>query len=154
MQTDGPATGLGANDLLMIHQLLAYYGHVVDDCDWARFDELFTPDATLDYTRAGASAVFTGLDEIRAFFRDANHPSAHHVLNIVVTESGGEVRVRSKFFVPYTRETHVPKRWFGGDYDDVVVRTDRGWRFTFRRCTGRWQFTTDEEPVPPHRRTW
>jgi 3-phenylpropionate/cinnamic acid dioxygenase small subunit len=154
MPTDGPATGLGTHDLLMIHQLLAYYGHVVDDRDWARFDELFTPDATLDYTRAGAAAVFTGLDEIGAFFRDANHPSAHHVLNIVVTESGGEVRVRSKFFVPYTRETHTPKRWLGGDYDDVVVRTDRGWRFTFRRCTGRWQFTTDDEPIPPHRRTW
>jgi 3-phenylpropionate/cinnamic acid dioxygenase small subunit len=154
MPTDGPATGLGTHDLLRIHQLLAYYGHVVDDRDWARFDELFTPDATLDYTRAGASAVFTGLDEIRAFFRDANHPSAHHVLNIVVTESDGEVRVRSKFLVPYTRETHTPKRWFGGDYDDVVVRTDEGWRFAYRRCTGRWQFTSDEASAPPHRRTW
>jgi 3-phenylpropionate/cinnamic acid dioxygenase small subunit len=150
---DGEAE-LGAYDLLMIHQLLAYYGHVVDDRDWDRFVELFTPDATLDYTRAGAPTVLHGVDEIRAFFRDANHPSAHHVLNIVVTRSGGEVRVRSKFFVPYTRETHVPKRWFGGDYDDVVVRTDTGWRFAFRACTGRWQFTTDEEPIPPHRRTW
>ncbi|HVD29825.1 MAG TPA: nuclear transport factor 2 family protein [Mycobacteriales bacterium] len=154
MPTDGRATGLGTRDLLMIHQLLAYYGHVVDDRYWARFDELFTPDATIDYTRAGAATVHSGLEEIRAFFADANHPSAHHVLNIVVTPSDGEVRVRSKFFVPYTRETHTPKRWFGGDYDDIVVRTDEGWRFVFRRCTGRWQFTTDEEPVPPHRRTW
>ena len=124
MPTDGPATGLGTHDLLMIHQLLAYYGHVVDDRDWARFDELFTPDAILDYTRAGAGAVFTGLDEIRAFFRDANHPSAHHVLNIVVTESGGEVRVRSKFFVPYTRETHMPKRWFDEKHRHSHVALD------------------------------
>jgi 3-phenylpropionate/cinnamic acid dioxygenase small subunit len=154
MPTDGPATGLGTHDLLMIHQLLAYYGHVVDDRDWDRFDELFTPDAVLDYTRAGASAVFHGLEEIRAFFRDVNHPSAHHVLNIVVTQRDGQVLVRSKFFVPYTRETHVPKRWSGGTYDDVVVPTDAGWRFASRVCSVQWQFTTDQEPIPPHRRTW
>ena len=151
----GAATSeLGALDLLLIHQLLAHYGHVVDDADWDRFDELFTPDATVDYTRAGAPGVLHGIEEIRAFFRDANHPSAHHVLNIVVTQHGGEVRVRSKFFAPYTRERHTPKRWKGGTYDDVVVPTDAGWRFAFRACTGRWQLTTDDEPIPPHRRTW
>src|SRR5687768_4509262 len=56
---DGEAD-LGAYDLLMIHQLLGYYGHVVDDRDWDRFAELFTPDATLDYTRAGAPTLFHG----------------------------------------------------------------------------------------------
>jgi len=145
---------LSAHDLLQIHQLLAYYGHVLDDRDWARLDELFTPDATIDYTRAGAAEVHSGLEAIRAFFAGANHPSAHHVLNIVVRRSDGEVQVRSKFFVPYTRETHVPKRWFGGTYDDVVVPTDAGWRFAHRTCTGQWQFTTDAEPIAPHRRTW
>jgi len=34
----------------MVHQLLACYGHVVHDRDRARFHELFTPDASLDYT--------------------------------------------------------------------------------------------------------
>ncbi|WP_448624263.1 nuclear transport factor 2 family protein [Geodermatophilus sp. URMC 64] len=149
--TDRP---LDAYDLMMIHQLLGYYGHVVDDKDWERFDELFTPDATLDYTAAGAPAVYHGVEEIRAFFRSVDHPSAHHVVNIVVTERDGQVRVRSKFFAPYTRETHTPKRWKGGTYDDVVVSTDAGWRFAFRACTAAWQFTTDDEPVEPHRRTW
>src|SRR4051794_36430686 len=149
---DGEAE-LGAYDLLMIHQLLAYYGHVVDDRDWNRFGELFTPDATLDYTRAGADRVFHGVEEIRAFFRDANHPSAHHVLNIVVTQSGGEVRVRSKFFVPYTREPPVPKRWLGGDSAAVVARPDPGGRSRSRASPGRGQSPPDEEPIPPHRRT-
>lgn len=149
-----PPDGLDALDILLVHQLLAQYGHVVDDRDWDRFDELFTPDATLDYTAAGATEVHSGLDAITGFFRAANHPSAHHVLNVVVTERDGEVRARSKFLVPYTRETHTPKRWYGGTYDDVVVRTDAGWRFASRICTGRWQFTVDEEPIPQHRRTW
>ena len=58
-------------------------------------------------------------------------------------EEDGEVRVRSKLFVPYTRPTHEPKRWYGGDYDDVVVRSPAGWRFTKRTCTARWLFTAD-----------
>ena len=35
-----------------------------------------------------------------------------------------------------------------------ILPPDAGWRFAFRTCTARWQFTTDDEPIPPHRRTW
>jgi len=154
MADQGPDGWPGADDVLRIHQLLAYYGHVLDDRDWGVLEEVFTADAVLDYTRAGATAVLHGLDEVRAFFAGANHPSAHHTTNVVVLRRAGEVRVRSKFFAPYTRESHVPKRWFGGTYDDVAVPTPVGWRLSHRTCVGQWQFTTDQEPVPPHRRTW
>ena len=50
---------MDSSDIIMIQQLLAEYGHVVDDRDWPRFRELFVPDARLDYTKAGASEVFT-----------------------------------------------------------------------------------------------
>jgi hypothetical protein len=76
------------------------------------------------------------------------------VLNVVVTERDGEVQVRSTFLVPYTRETHTPKRWYGGTYDDVVVRTEARWRFASRICTGRWRWSIDEAPIPPGRETW
>ena len=144
-----------ASDIIEIHQLLGLYGHVVDAGDWDRFDELFTADAALDYTAVRAPRVFRGVDEIREYFRDANHPSAHHVTNIVVFEAEGEVQVRSKFIAPYTRPTHDPSRWYGGDYEDVVVRTPAGWRFRQRVCRSRWQFTPGEqESLAEHRRTW
>jgi 3-phenylpropionate/cinnamic acid dioxygenase small subunit len=144
-----------ATDIIEIHQLLGLYGHVLDAHDWDRLDELFTRDAVLDYTGVRAPRIFHGLDEIRDFFRDANHPSAHHVTNIVVLEVDDEVRVHSKFFVPYTRASHTPRRWYGGDYHDVVVATSGGWRFRQRSCTRRWQFTPGEQDdVPEHRRTW
>jgi 3-phenylpropionate/cinnamic acid dioxygenase small subunit len=144
-----------ASDIIEIHQLLGLYGHLVDAKEWDRFAEVFEADAVLDYTGVRAPRVFSGLEEIRQYFRDANHPSAHHVTNIVVSEVAGEVRVKSKFLAPYTRATHDPLRWFGGDYDDVVVRTPAGWRFRRRVCTGRWQFTPGEqEELPEHRRTW
>ena len=88
-------------------------------------------------------------------YADANHPSAHHVTNIVVFEQDGEVHVRSKVLAPYTRPTHDAVRWYGGDYDDIVVRAPDGWRFRRRVCTGRWQLTQGEGAgVTEHRRTW
>jgi hypothetical protein len=147
---------LDATDIIEVHQLLGLYGHVVDAARWDRFEELFTPDAVLDYTAVRAPQVFRGVDEIRSYFAGANHPSAHHVTNVFVWDEGGEVRVHSKFLAPFTRETHSPRRWYGGDYEDVVVPTADGWRFRSRVCTGRWQFTVAgaEEEVPEHRRTW
>ncbi len=78
-----------AIDIIEVHQLLGQYGHIVDAQQWERFGELFEPDAELDYTRAGAPGVFHGLAAIQDFFREANHPSAHHVVNIVVYEEDG-----------------------------------------------------------------
>ncbi len=142
-------------DIIEVHQLLGLYGHLVDAKEWGRFDEIFTDDAVLDYTGVRAPRIFRGLDDICDYFRDANHPSAHHVTNIVVLEVDDEVRVHSKFFAPYTRASHTPRRWFGGDYHDVVVPTPQGWRFRRRKCIGRWLFTPGEhEELPEHRRTW
>jgi hypothetical protein len=104
-----------------------------------------------------APKVFHGIPEVVAYFEAANHPSAHHVANVWVDVVGDEVRVKSKFWVPFTRDSHRPKRWYGGDYDDVVVRTPDGWRFARRTCTARWQYTVDDagDPsVPEGRRTF
>ena len=147
---------MDALDLILIHQLLGQYGHLVDAKDWDRFAELFTDDAILDYTGVRAPEVLHGRAAIEDFFRSANHPSAHHVTNIVVTEEEGEVRVHSKFFAPYTRPSHDPRRWYGGDYRDVVVRTEDGWRFARRACTARWLLTpelADDATLAEHRRT-
>jgi 3-phenylpropionate/cinnamic acid dioxygenase small subunit len=146
---------MDAADIVLINQLLSHYGHLVDAQDWSRFDELFVDDAELDYRGVNVPDVLHGLEAIKEFFRAANHPSAHYCTNVYVYQSDdGLTRVKSKFLVPYTRDRHEPRRWYGGDYDDVVVRSDRGWRFQSRSCAARWQYTTDTGPVPEHRRTW
>ncbi|HTN78305.1 MAG TPA: nuclear transport factor 2 family protein [Acidimicrobiales bacterium] len=145
-------------DIILIHQLLARYGHALDARDWESFAELFVPDAVVDYTAVRAPHVCHGIGEILDYFQPANHPAAHHVTNIVVDESGdpaGRVTVHSKFFVPFTRDANVPKRFYGGDYFDVVVKTPAGWKFAEKRCVGRWQYTPDPgEDVPEFRRTF
>ena len=46
----------------------------------------------LDYRPVGASELFEGVEAIQGYFRDANHPSAHHVMNVFVYEDGDEIR--------------------------------------------------------------
>jgi SnoaL-like domain len=106
------------------------------------------PDAVADYTGVNVPDVMVGLDAIVAFFRAAKHPSAHHTSNIWVDERDGQITVKSKFWVPYTRDHHRPRRWYGGDYDDIVVATPNGWRFARRACTERWRWSIDDVPLP------
>jgi 3-phenylpropionate/cinnamic acid dioxygenase small subunit len=132
-----------AIDIIDIHQLLGEYGHAIDGRDWDGFAALFADDATMDYTLAGAPDVYNGIAEILGFFKTANHPSAHHVTNIVVTNDDGIVRVHSKFIAPYTRPAHSPHRWRGGDYHDIVFQSAGRWRFRSKVCVGTWQYTPE-----------
>jgi 3-phenylpropionate/cinnamic acid dioxygenase small subunit len=149
---------LDGTDIVLIHQLLGKYGHTIDARDWDAFVDLFLPDAVLDYTQARAPKVCHGTEEIMESFLPANHPPAHHVTNIVVDETAdpsGRVDVHSKFLVPFTRDSHVPKRMYGGDYRDVVVKTSAGWRFAEKVCIARWQLSVVvDDDVPEHRRTY
>ena len=142
---------IGPGDIVAVQQLVALYGHIVDAAQWERSGELFVPDAELDYTAAGAPEVCHGLEAITEFFAAANHPSAHLCVNVYVDDSDGPVRVTSKFLAPYTRATHTPPRWKGGNYVDVVELTAAGWRFRSRTCVATWQLVGDPDE---QRITW
>jgi len=149
---------LEAVDIILIHQLLGRYGHTIDHRRWDDFEALFVPDASIDY-RGGTGVVErVGRDEIVEWFKSVNHPPAHHVTNIVVDETAdpsGRVGVHSKFLAPFTREDHVPKRLYGGDYHDVVTKTDGGWKFVFKQCIPRWNVAIQvDDDAPEHRRTF
>jgi hypothetical protein len=118
-------------DILAIHQLLALYGHIIDEREWQRVGELFTADALYDMSDFGLG-VMRGAAAIRALWSrpDAIHPLAHHETSIVVTEDpDGRVRVLSKGLGigPNGRVGSVV-------YRDVVVRTSDGWRFAERKA--------------------
>ena len=148
-----PEAALEPRDVLAIHQLLAWYGHCLDDEEFDRLAEVFTPDATVFFVGRDRPPI-EGIAAIVDFFTGAAGSSAHHVSNIVVRAERGDVHVKSKFFVPYTRPEHDVHRWYGGTYDDVVIETDDGWRIRRRLVTGRWQLTPVDGPAPEHRRTF
>jgi hypothetical protein len=61
---------LTAEDRLAIHELLALYGHVIDERQFSRVDELFTPDARYDVSDFG-QGVHHGPEAIAALSRQA-----------------------------------------------------------------------------------
>jgi hypothetical protein len=131
--------------ILEIHQLLALYGHIIDEKDLSRLDEIYTPDGIFDLSSMGFP-VAKGIDSIRDFL-DIMHvqqrldgvpnPLAHHATNIVVTEdSPGLCQVLSKGIE--FRGTENPKI-NSIVYRDIVKKTPAGWRFV-RRTASRLGF--------------
>jgi hypothetical protein len=116
-------------DILAIHELLALYGHIIDEREWSRVGELFTARTVYDMSEFGLGVVH-GAQAIRELWSrpDAMHPLAHHASNILLSEDAdGTVRVLSKGL-------GVGRNGRVGSvvYRDVVERTDAGWRFAAR----------------------
>jgi ketosteroid isomerase-like protein len=117
-------------DRLAIHELMALYGHVVDECEWSRVPELFTDDAVYDLTPLGLG-VFVGPDAIRDMWtaETTHHPLAHHVTNVIVmVDDDGTVRSQSKIIAP-GRSGRVTSY----TYRDILRQCDDGqWRMSHR----------------------
>lgn len=131
----GQAGGLGGDDIIAIHQLLALYGHAADADDQALLAEVFTEDAVFD-ARPCEAGLHSGLAAIQAWFAMGKppHPPSHHTTNVYVYADGEVVRARSKWLT-IAEETGRPR---SGDYEDVVVRTPEGWRIQTRVATPRY----------------
>ena len=122
---------IGPGDRLAIHELVAWYGHVLDDRRWDDLDQVFTPDAVYDGTDFGMPLTRSLAELVAEWTSEeglARHPVAHHATNVVVTEADdGTVRVISKGLGvgPGGRVGSVT-------YEDVAVRTGAGWRLASR----------------------
>lgn len=125
---------MDTDDVVAIQQLLALYGHAADEPTQELLSEVFTPDAVFE--SRGRGRRLDGLDAIKAWFAEGKppHPPAHQTTNVYVYERDDEVRVRSKFI----GIDHASATARTGDYDDVVVKTDRGWRIARRVSTLRF----------------
>lgn len=111
-------------ELASIHQLYALYGHVMDDADWPRLGEIFTPDCVYDATALGVPLMEGHHGIVSVHESSPVTPLAHHVTNVYVAELGEDTaRVRAKALGLYSRG-----RAFSGEYDDTLVRTRDGWR--------------------------
>jgi 3-phenylpropionate/cinnamic acid dioxygenase small subunit len=123
---------MDAPDILAIHDLLARYGHVVDDADWHELTDVFTPDGVFDLDAVGQGRA-EGLDQLRACFSRLDHPLAHHTTNATIEPiDGRRARVRCKYLV-----VSDDGRVRSGEYHDDVVRIDEGWRIARRTVVPR-----------------
>lgn len=120
---------LDVKDIIEIQQLEAFCHHAVDHTDQSLLPRVFTEDAVFDASLCNGP-VFEGLEAIMGFFALGKppHPASHHMTNCFVYEEAGEVRVKSKWMVP-DRESG---RMWGGENNDIVVKTNDGWRIKRR----------------------
>ncbi len=121
-------TRLTLEDRLDIHELIARYGHLIDECRFDRLGEIFTEDAVFDLSDFDGTR-FEGLDDIiRMMEVSQQHPLGHHATNVVV-ESGDPVRVVSKGI-----GVGHGGRVGSVVYRDTLRRTVAGWRISERYC--------------------
>jgi 3-phenylpropionate/cinnamic acid dioxygenase small subunit len=114
-------------DIDDIQRLIYLHGHVIDDKQWDRLDEVFADDASFEIE--GTEISMSGFAAIDEFMRRITHPLAHYSTNVLIDlEDGADVATaRVKIFAPRANGTSAV-----GTYNDVIVRTEKGWRFQRR----------------------
>ena len=125
---------LSVEDRPAVTELIALHGHLVDEGLLDRTAEVFAPDVVYDLSDFGQDRV-TGLAALTdaALTLGAANPVAHHVTNVVVTETkDGQVHARSKGLGVLADGTCGSVT-----YEDTVVRIDGGWRISYRKVSAR-----------------
>lgn len=116
---------LPPEDRAAIEELLSLHGHLFDEGELDRLDELFTEDVVYDASVFGGTPL-VGIEAIReaAYQLGDRNPVAHHVTNIVIADTGGgKVGVLSKGLAVMADGTSGSV-----SYEDTVVRVASGWR--------------------------
>ena len=127
-------------DYAQLRRLVDLYGYLIDERKFSRIDEVFTADVEYDASDFG-HGVLRGIDAVLAMWRgEANHPLAHHAVNMLVDERGDgsvDLIVKGLGVGPKGRVGSVTY------YDHAVLGPD-GWRLARRRPVLR-----RPETIPP-----
>ncbi len=118
------------SEIAEITALLNRYARAVDGKDWELYRSVFTEDAHIDYSSAGA--VVGNREEVVEWFA-ANFGvlpwSMHYITNVEVLDSDGDTaRVRAMFYNPMQLPGMADTSACGGYYHHELVRTPEGWR--------------------------
>ena len=127
------------SDRLELMDLMVRYSHAVDNRAWPEFDDIFTPDATIDYTVFGGPRGTVG--EIKEYLSStlSGFPTFQHLIsNPELRIDGDHATGRTMCFNPMgvarpEGEAGEPRIFFCGLwYLDTFVRTAAGWRIAER----------------------
>ncbi|OBJ14058.1 hypothetical protein A5621_20070 [Mycobacterium colombiense] len=127
-------------DELEITTLLNKYARAVDTKDWDLYRSVFTDDAHIDYSSAGAAAG--PRDEVAAWLEQgfgAIPMSMHYITNVEILDLDGDVaKVRAMFYNPMQLPGMAELSYCGGYYHHELTRTADGWRSRSLREENVW----------------
>jgi hypothetical protein len=137
------------SDRLEIEQLIVRYSNSIDQRNWDGLDEVFTPDAYIDYRKLGG--IDGAYPQVKAWLGPAlaNFPHYCHLVgNIEITLAGDLASARTLCINPM--DTPLPGggsqvMFLGLWYKDKFIRTPQGWRMSERIEEGCFQHN-----VPAH----
>lgn len=124
-----------AEDRDAIRDLLARYTYNGDRGRLAELADCFAADGVLEYPGSRPE----GPDAIAAALGSGTRNPAmtfvrHHITNPLIELDGDSATARSYFTV---HSNAGPDH--SGTYDDRLIRTSKGWRFSYRRVRIDWQ---------------
>lgn len=125
-------------DQWALQRLVTDYADAIDHREFDRLDQVFTPDAWVDYRAMGGIAGH--YPEIKAWLIDAlrHFPGYMHLIgNLRFDVTGDTATGRVSCFNPMVlpdsmAPTSGHTMFLGLWYDDAFVRTDGGWRLSRR----------------------
>jgi hypothetical protein len=140
------------SDRLEIEQLLACYVDALDRRDFDAWDDVFTPDAHIDYRATGG--IDGDYPRVREWVRQVmqRFPNYQHLLGLpAVKVSGDTATSRTACFNPM--EVALPGgqsqvMFIGLWYVDRLVRTVHGWRI-HERVEEKCYFHNVPRPASP-----
>ena len=138
-------------DRLAIQDLIARYPLAVDGRDWDALDDLFVPDARIDFSAFGGPVG--DLASTKAFLRDTlvGFKRTQHMMGLpAVILDGDHATARTSCNNPMVIDNADGSTgvWLIGLwYDDEFARTADGWRFT-ARVQERCYFVTGLKDAP------
>jgi hypothetical protein len=122
-------------DVEAIRNLFTEYGRLADAKDWAGYSELFVEGGTFGSPHSLGSVV--GSHEMRERLESAygvDPDGAFHLFDNIEIEVDGD-RATAASMWTYLRPGQnggAPELLMFGQYQDVLIRTDAGWRFESR----------------------
>lgn len=120
------------SDRFEIQELIARYSQLIDLRDWDALDALFAADCVLDYTATGA--IKGSWPEHKAYDIAilSSFKGTQHLMGLpTISVDGDTASARTICFNPMIvddRKVFFVGLW----YDDKLVRTETGWRFSER----------------------
>ena len=128
------------SDRFEIQDLLIRYSTCIDTRDFDGLDQVFTPDAFIDYTALGGAKG--NLKETQEFLKRSMKlfkSFQHMIANLAVELDGDRATARTICHNPMVMDRDGEEHIFicGLWYVDELVRTDAGWRIQKRveeRC--------------------
>lgn len=123
------------NDHQALVKLVTDYANAIDRRAWDELDQVFTPDAWIDYTAMGGAKgsypeIKLWLAQALKFFKSYMHLVGNPRFEIAGDRATGQIACFNPMLVPglFGRRTVMLGLW----YHDTYVRTAAGWRIASR----------------------